>query len=228
MPPPRFAKVDLPTLAPMSTLRALLPAGVTFVEHDGSGPAPPLHPCEAALAASEALARQREFAHGRACARAALAELGWAGGPIGRDANRAPVWPAGFVGSITHTDGYVAAIAARAGAYSQLGVDAERIGAVEPAIWNLLFTDRERAGLETLPCNQRAATSTALFSAKESYFKAVHPLRQAWIDFLDMEVSLDGARWTARPTRATTDLPPQTGRLIIGSDLVITCLCIDG
>src|SRR5277367_2552834 len=60
-------------------------------------------------------ARRTEFLAGRACARSALRKL--ADGraddaiPIGPD--RAPVWPAGIVGAITHAHGFAAAAVAR-------------------------------------------------------------------------------------------------------------------
>ena len=51
---------------------------------------------------------------GRACARAALANLGQGEAVIGIDEAGAPLWPAGVVGSITHTKGYAAALVAKA------------------------------------------------------------------------------------------------------------------
>ncbi|MEX2466343.1 MAG: hypothetical protein WD995_05500, partial [Gemmatimonadota bacterium] len=72
--------------------------------------------------------RRIEFARGRHCARAALVRAGWDRGfveiPVG--AERQPVWPAGFTGSITHCDGLVAAVATRLGPnLTAIGLDAE-------------------------------------------------------------------------------------------------------
>ncbi len=47
--------------------------------------------------------RIHEFAGGRACARAALSQIGYGGVAVLRGADRAPIWPAGATGSITHT-----------------------------------------------------------------------------------------------------------------------------
>src|SRR3712207_1286527 len=48
--------------------------------------------------------RRREFAAGRQCARRALAHLGFAGVPLPASADRAPCWPVGVCGSISHTE----------------------------------------------------------------------------------------------------------------------------
>jgi len=88
----------------------------------------PLHPEEERIVAGAALKRRRDFTLGRACAHAALAELDLDKGPIARAGNGAPVWPAGLVGSITHTPGYAAALVARAADFAGLGVDAELVG----------------------------------------------------------------------------------------------------
>ena len=47
--------------------------------------------------------RQAEYFGGRLCAAAALAEHGCVGAPVGIGPLAAPLWPAGFTGSITHT-----------------------------------------------------------------------------------------------------------------------------
>ena len=54
-----------------------------------------------------------------------MAALGVRGDPVRRGADRAPQWPAGLVGSITHTVGYSAAVVARQGSLLSLGIDAE-------------------------------------------------------------------------------------------------------
>src|SRR5438876_11927142 len=48
--------------------------------------------------------RQSIFDMGRACAAELLAELGSRETSVAMAADRSPVWPQGYVGSITHTD----------------------------------------------------------------------------------------------------------------------------
>src|SRR5712692_4858780 len=52
--------------------------------------------------------RQLIFDTGRACAAELLADLGSRETSVAMAADRSPVWPQGYVGSITHTDDLVA------------------------------------------------------------------------------------------------------------------------
>ncbi|MBW2215557.1 MAG: hypothetical protein JRF48_14335 [Deltaproteobacteria bacterium] len=55
-----------------------------------------------------------QFTAGRVCSRIALGRLGVAATtPVLRGEDRAPIWPPGFVGTITHTDTWCAAAVAR-------------------------------------------------------------------------------------------------------------------
>lgn len=121
--------------------------------------------------------RRREFLAGRACAARALEALG-VKGEVGRD-ERAPLWPPGVGGSITHTRTLAVAAVARVGS---LGIDCEpylndealkdvRGSAFDEGEWALLGAD--------------AALATALFSAKESLFKQRWPLTRVFLDFSD-------------------------------------------
>src|SRR5215831_15185692 len=84
---------------------------------------PPLFPEEEASIARAVPRRQLEFALGRWCARTALARLGKSNCPLPMEANRSPRWPEGFVGSITHCDGLVAAVVAPADRIEGIGLD---------------------------------------------------------------------------------------------------------
>ena len=79
--------------------------------------------------------RIQEFAAGRLCARRALGEFGRRGFPIPVARDRQPFWPAGVVGSITHTAGLCAAVVAERSRLAALGVDTELGGAVKPELW---------------------------------------------------------------------------------------------
>ena len=69
--------------------------------------------------------RRREFVTARRCAREALAKLGHAPVPIRSGPMREPQWPAGMVGSITHTIGFRAAAIAPRGVLASVGIDTE-------------------------------------------------------------------------------------------------------
>jgi 4'-phosphopantetheinyl transferase EntD len=153
----------------------------------------PLHPEEEQYVAGAASKRRRDFALGRACAHAALAQLDRDTGPIARTEEGAPVWPAGLAGSITHTDGYAAALVARAADFAGLGVDAERVGGVTPDLWSRLFNIGERETLARQADPARAAT--LIFSAKEACHKAG---RERVLCFHDLQVALADDSFTAR------------------------------
>src|SRR3989442_10263338 len=57
--------------------------------------------------------RQSIFDRGRACAAELLAELGARETSVGMAADRSPVWPHGYVGSITHTGDLLGVAVAR-------------------------------------------------------------------------------------------------------------------
>lgn len=147
------------------------PALLTADDFSGSGIAKP-----AAIERSVAK-RQAEFLAGRLCAQQALAQLGVThqGIPIGED--RAPVWPAGVSGAITHGQGWAAAIVAPLQACRGLGLDVETVLAPERAqrLAGEILTPAE---LERLPSSaERSALAVTLtFSLKESLFKALYPL----------------------------------------------------
>jgi len=134
---------------------------------------PVLLPPEEALLVEKSVAkRRREFALGRACARMALEGLGHGNAGIGRRANGAPHWPDGVAGSITHTQGYAAALVGEAWRFCGIGLDAERIGGVTYDLWPRLFGPREREYLEALDGAAQEAAATLIFSAKEACYKA--------------------------------------------------------
>ncbi len=119
--------------------------------------------------------RQAEFLAGRRCALRALRDLGCNVGdlPIGPD--RAPVWPSGFLGSITHAGTVAAAVAVPTGSMRGIGIDIECVatGAALDALETTVIVAAERGLVGTLSRSMgRAEALTLVFSAKESFFKA--------------------------------------------------------
>lgn len=171
-------------------MRRLFPEGVVFVQADALLAAEALHPAEAAQAARMSAARRREFALGRACARRALAQLGIHGEPLLRGEGRAPQWPEGIIGSLTHTEGLCAAVATRRGELIALGLDAECAPLSARAARRVLDAD-ERLRLGVLASPPACGFETLAFSAKESVFKALFPLSGLRLGFRDAAIELD-------------------------------------
>jgi 4'-phosphopantetheinyl transferase EntD len=129
--------------------------------------------------------RQAEYFHGRMCARAALRAAGVPPIAVPTGPQREPVWPPGVVGSITHSRQAAAAIVLPAAAWRGVGLDMEEIAAPDAhaALRALVVNPREYALLEAAAGADLAVPLTAVFSAKESFFKAVFGVVRRHIDF---------------------------------------------
>jgi 4'-phosphopantetheinyl transferase EntD len=174
--------------------------------------------------------RIHEFAGGRACARAALTQLGFGATelPVGTD--RAPRWPLGIAGSITHTDGFCAAVVARTAQIQALGLDAEPAASVKPHLWRRICTTEELALLASQDEATALGTATLMFSAKEAFYKCQHALTAQWLDFSDIRVSIESDHFTIWPTQSlqiAEHCPgPWRGRYLREQGLVVTGVCI--
>lgn len=140
--------------------------------------------CPPALA-SVPHARQAEFLAGRTLARVALARLGRTDAQIPIGADRAPDWPEGFHGSLSHkipagqTDGYclVLATGPRLKSKPLIGLDAEgyAAGRALQAIRSKALGPQEHQLIATQTDLPKDVLATLIFSAKESLFKALYP-----------------------------------------------------
>ena len=132
--------------------------------------------------------RMQEFAAGRLCARRALAEFGFVDYALKVAEDRQPMWPAGMVGSITHTTGFCAAVVARQRAATALGIDSEVVGRVNAEIWHKICVPVESAWVESLPAPQRPGAMALIFSAKEAFYKCQYPAVRQRLNFHDARV----------------------------------------
>lgn len=206
-------------------LRRLLPPGVAVSAATLAGPLPPLAEAEHAATARMSAGRLREFTLGRAVARQALCELGLPGAVIPRGADRAPAWPPGFVGSITHTTGVVAAVVAPAALLAGIGLDIEPAEPLEAALVERVCRPGELAGRPGDPARQLRARLH--FSAKESVYKCVAPRTGIFLEFEDLAISPDDAtgRFEARglgPGAAALDGPAITGAFVASAGYWVT------
>ena len=121
---------------------------VVVVEASGDdAPVEPLHPLEASFVRDAVPRRRREFAMGRACARRALARLGIENRPLLPGHDRAPVWPRGIVGSISHCEGFCAVAVARRDRTSSIGLDVELRVPLDVGLVQTICTPGERVAL---------------------------------------------------------------------------------
>lgn len=139
--------------------------------------------------------RRAEYLAGRLCARAALQALTGQVAVPATGEDRAPVWPTGIVGSITHGSGQAASVVARAADWRGLGLDLEQRLEPERALRlaGEILTEAELQRLHALPPEAQAERVTLTFSVKESLFKALYPLVGVRFYFHDAEVqAVDG------------------------------------
>ena len=176
------------TPTPAPDIAALFGSDVIAFELRGVGDEAQLHPDEEAHIARAGEKRRQEYAAGRMCARAALTELGHRSDrPLGSAEDRSPQWPDGVIGSISHTATYCVAVVAAAGARDTgIGIDAEQLGRVTDNLHRTVFTIEERVWLDQLPDTERSDAATTLFSGKEAFYKAQHPLTRSWVGFKDV------------------------------------------
>jgi 4'-phosphopantetheinyl transferase EntD len=201
----------------MSLISGILAPGLFGAEIEDTGQAVCLHPQEECLVANAAQKRRRDFALGRACARAALLALGRDVAVIGRDDSGAPLWPAGVFGSITHTKGYAAALVAEARDIGGVGVDAERVGGVTQNLWPRLFDSAECDQLMALDAAQQKIFATLFFSAKESVYKASRP--KGALAFRDIHITPRDGGFTAMRSGEIL-----RGRYVLQDDLLLTAV----
>ncbi len=154
--------------------------------------------------------RKAEYLAGRLCAREALQQATGVGAIPGTGEDRAPQWPAGSVGSITHSDGRAAAIVGRASRYASVGLDMEWVMADERAVKlaGQILTDGEQKRFARALKERPGESLTLAFSLKESLFKALYPLTLKRFYFEHAEV-LEWQEPGLARLRLLTDLSDQ-------------------
>ncbi|MDB5133123.1 MAG: 4-phosphopantetheinyl transferase [Mucilaginibacter sp.] len=154
-----------------------------------------LTPAEKALIGKAALKRQNDFSTGRHCARKALGRFGASDTEILTGEVKEPLWPAGFVGSISHSKKLTGAIVAKVENIAAVGLDVETIGGINHDMWDILFTYNEQVFLSTMGDREQALYSTLVFSFKEAFYKLQYPLTKQYVDFKEVGILCTGGHF---------------------------------
>lgn len=182
-------------------VRGWLPAGFALAAGDPGAEAP--HDPDTPSGAVPH--RAREFAAGRRAARDAARQAGLMLDRLPMGADRAPVWPVGLTGSISHSGGLcLAAVGPSAG--GTIGLDLEPDAPLDPALWDTVLRAAEIAALPADAAAGHAAL--ALFAAKEAAYKAQYPLTRRLFGFHDLEITLSPGRFRALFTAAHPPFAP--------------------
>lgn len=182
---------------PEGSIHSLFPQTVVIKDRRIPGDPADLHPAEAEHVVRAVPKRVAEFAAGRSCARAALAEFGVREFTLRAAPDRQPLWPERFIGSITHTTGFCAAAVAPRTSMLAIGLDTEIVGAPTPDIWPTIARGEELVWVRSLPVDEQPAAITLLFAAKEALYKCQYPLVGEWLDFHDLRVEAGGGGGSA-------------------------------
>jgi 4'-phosphopantetheinyl transferase EntD len=172
-------------------LRAVLPdiADLVYAEMYGDPADLAPLPEEEPLIARSVPKRRNEFVTVRHCARVAMEQLGVPPSPILKGEKGEPQWPRGVVGSLTHCEGYRAAVVGRSEVARSVGIDAEPHGVLPDRVLEAISLPDERREIAALPGGLH--WDRILFCAKEATYKAWFPLTQRWLGFEDAHISFE-------------------------------------
>jgi 4'-phosphopantetheinyl transferase EntD len=207
-------------LALEAAVRALLPDGCGCASADPCAAPNGLLPGEAIPGIDK---RQREFAAGRRAARQAMAQVGLPPAAVPMGADRAPIWPAGLAGSITHSA--TACLAVVTARHLLIGLDMEPDSPLPPEMWDTILRPSEAAQLAG-----DGHQAMAIFCAKEAAYKAQFPRSRTLFDFQALEIALSGDRFTATFCTAVPGFTPGTvleGRTLHAAGHILALVTAD-
>jgi 4'-phosphopantetheinyl transferase EntD len=150
----------------------------------------PLYAAEAEAVRLAVGRRRREFAGGRHCARIAMTAIGRPACSIPQGADRAPVWPSGLIGSITHSGDLCAAVVAGRDAFASIGIDMQPVDSITADLAGYVLRPEETAP----PDDDRPDGldwPTLHYCLKEAAYKAFYPMRRQIIGFHDLRIHID-------------------------------------
>lgn len=153
-----------------------------------------LYPSEKLLVKSAVVKRKAEFSTGRVLAARALRMLELPEQPIHRGSKNEPLWPAGVVGSITHTSETCIVAMARDHVCNGIGVDIEKSDADVSDLAHLIVRpDEFERSFDRIDGNHDDVVRLT-FSAKESIFKSIFPHLGRFIEFEEVGLEIDDKR----------------------------------
>ena len=188
-----------------------------------------LQPQEQGLVSHAVDKRKGEFGDARWCAHRALRELGVSPGEaILKGDSGMPLWPRGYTGSLTHTEGMRAAVAAPTGQIRSVGLDIEPAEPLPDGVIGQIARETERRRVKKLMAQGNDVADRLLFCAKEATYKCWFPLTRRWLGFEDAEIDIrsDGtfvAYLLVRPT----PVPFFEGRWVVRGGFVIASVFVE-
>ena len=186
------------------------------------------------LTASATRKRTGEFTMGRTAARNALAQFGITRFPVLKGRRREPIWPSGYVGSITHKTNMAVAAVAGERQYSSIGIDLEHTSEDIPfEMFKKICVPAEIEWAKQFEA-LKPVRLMMLFSAKESIYKALNLKYVSRIGFQDVQLN-----WVDKIQAFTVDFlnglekrldrlhHPLTVTCLASGRSIFTCLAIE-
>lgn len=212
--------------------RELLPSTVAVSTSDPRKGWSGLHPDEVPATATMGDLRRLEYTAGRQAAHDAMDQLYVYDQPVVNGADRAPKWPGGVVGSISHTNDYCIAVAAYHQDIHAIGLDIEPKRTLHADLVHEICNRDERAWLATQPVDQQGYLARLIFSAKECAYKCQYPLTNKLFGFkvLSIAIDLTEATFTAtfvQPVGLFYMGCALRGRFYIGHDIIMTTMAVE-
>jgi 4'-phosphopantetheinyl transferase EntD len=122
----------------------------------------------------------------RIAARKLLESVGVPDWSMPRKPGNPPDWPAGWVGSLSHSDQFGAAAIASGHSIAGVGIDVELAEPLPSELVNVVVGRGDVA-----PGGAGDMAERILFSAKEATYKALYPLDRRYLEFHEVLVDFD-------------------------------------
>lgn len=196
---------------------SVLPTDMAIVARDPRRLPIATEPEEMAAVKGAVPRRLAEFHAGRAAARAAMVALGFPPRPIPMGPDRAPIWPEGLTGSISHSESACVAAVGLRGDWVSVGVDLEEATPLDPLLVAEVCTKAEQVWLGKQLPSERGLMAKLIFSAKEAVYKAQYPLSGELFGFDALELRIDRELCTFEAVFQSPQGPIAAGAILTGS-----------
>lgn len=137
--------------------------------------------------------RVSEFFYGRSCAKRAIKEFLSIEADLKIPSSKTgqPVWPSGYVGSISHKSHFAVAVVGLSTMHRSIGVDLEIAREHDLEMISQICTEYEIKKIKEHDEKEWHKLVSLYFSIKEAFFKFQFPFLFLNLDFLDVIVDID-------------------------------------
>lgn len=172
--------------------------------------------------------RRLHFTLGRLCALKALKRVGYTGSFKIQRKGTAPVWPDLYIGSISHCEVGVIAVAAPCRDIWALGLDIEGRGRIKEQTSRIVRTNEDI--LKTSAMSE-SDLLTLIFSGKEAFYKTLYPRVNKFFGFDSAAIIAINEKDSSFTLKLLRDIGGDecragqefTGRFFISEEYLVTC-----